>query len=551
MYCGNCGFELKDDALFCGECGCPVEKFQPSSETNAVNDFQPSQPSYNQINSSVSTSMSSNHFLKKINKKVIVGIAAVAAACIGCFFVFGMNKRSNGFQFKTDYKLYDASYDYVIMTDDNDHYGVLNYDGKVVVPFEYDKLEFLDKNQRGDMFLMMKNDGCGVINAHNKITISPDYDAVGYMDEYDSIYTISLSPQRIYVFHADGKEIGMTYYNHDGNNIRFYKSYVCNSKVKVVTNISLYGLLVEEDLNIMGLLSPTCFAFRNQYYLTVVDLTTQETLLYESHEGVGSFLYRMVTARKREDNYYIVREAGDSNFQRCFIIDGYGKKSDYAIVKDSKGKEVMRFKTSDYFFAQLLDDNGLCVLSTGNGVILKNIKTGQIFSEGSSFYYNDDKKIVIIRNRGDYTNSYTSYDYSGRKLHEYGDLYDRNSLAEVSEDRMIFGLGVDGLYVGQKTGGDDNYRVVYIDANGKEKEISSSGYMLSAHLNDTDIEYNNLQLYNTYYSLSNIQHDLIILNDAGDIIFSEKDSNIIMKGSNSGVCYQTYDKVIYWYNRIN
>ena len=106
MYCENCGHELKDNALFCDECGYVVNH-QDLPQTDVTNGAvwtdDPMDSSYQ--------TATLPRVGQKRHIKLIAGIAAAAVVLTGVFLLLSLKKRSNGFQFKTDYHLYDASTD--------------------------------------------------------------------------------------------------------------------------------------------------------------------------------------------------------------------------------------------------------------------------------------------------------------------------------------------------------------------------------------------------------------------------------------------------------
>lgn len=552
MYCENCGHELKDDALFCDECGYEVN-YQDLPQNDVANRTvwtdAPMDISYQ--------TATLPRVGQKRHIKLMAGVAAAAVVLAGAFFLLSFKQRSNGFQFKTDYHLYDASYDYIIMTDDNDHYGVLDFKGKVVIPFEYDKMEFLDKDQRSDLFLMRKNSGCGVISAHNKMTLTPHYDAVGYFPDYDSIYAIGLLEKEIAVFRADGSEVGTVSYQSKGNYIRFYDNFICNSHVKVVTDVSLYGYLQKEDLNIMGLLSPNRIAIRTKSELRVVDLTTQETLQSASSQGFGCVLNSAVYTNNPKNNYYCVYPLGAYDVHAGYLIDSNGNNVDYAIVKDSNGNDLMQFTLADYKFAMLLDDNGLCVLRQENEGILKNIKSGNVISKFDHIYYNSEEQIVILQTLEETTETYTAYNYAGKKLHEFGSFYNcsRTGLKNTVNHRLFFGLGADGLYMADVSlEGNDNlfFYVKYVNAYGKTKDLGKWDYLLNEFSEVPAFRDPDLQKDVVYYRSFDGSYGTV-LNNLGDVLFTERDIGFFKSSStnNQGICIQKDEGEIYWYNRTD
>jgi len=60
------------------------------------------------------------------------------------------------------------------------HWGVIDFENKVVIPFEYEQIqETLNKNQLGqDTFIVQKNGLLGTIDSRNKIVIPIKYEAI-------------------------------------------------------------------------------------------------------------------------------------------------------------------------------------------------------------------------------------------------------------------------------------------------------------------------------------------------------------------------------------
>lgn len=571
MYCGNCGNELKENSRFCDECGCPVIVDEYQQNGHKLENAQSSNGTFNIANDNPVI----NRNPKLCKKNLIITTCITIFVIVGIVYVLAggnfinLKKRSNGFQFTTDYELYGASFEYMIMTDSDKRYGALDFKGNVIIPFEYEKLEFLDKNENGTMFMAVKDNTCGVLNDKNKTIVDMKYDAIGYFNDYDLIYTIDLTQQDICFFNIKGKSAGKADYSYGTRYIGFNTQFVSNRIIDATTsNASVYDAM-NEELTIHGMLSSHCFAFSNNGVLKVVDLSTEREVL---NQADNYSLGRLVISDKPEDSYYVVTKivpktgygSTETAYNRYgYIIDSQGNQVDYAPIKDTKGNEVARIAFDEYQYARLLDDSGVCLLMTGEEAMLKNIKTDNVVAKFTSWYYDDDDKILMACNYGDHVNSYTSYSYSGKKLYEYGDLYDRNSLAQVSDENVLFGVGINGLYIGDKVD-DYHYNVKFVTANGEVKDIAEESYMLAIHSKGYDYSdiytgyYAGLQYsgryidkYAQYYNMSGKDDRSYLLNDYGNVIAdlsSMSNSRTFVAHNDYGVCCQSFGDV-YWYNR--
>lgn len=105
MFCPNCGSEVKDDDLFCGECGAKIERTEVPESEPVKKEAAPQ-------SESVRTAAG---FSDKA-KKIIIAEIAVLVVLIAAFFYLG-NKKSSpesaANQFVKDYnsqrwsKIYD------------------------------------------------------------------------------------------------------------------------------------------------------------------------------------------------------------------------------------------------------------------------------------------------------------------------------------------------------------------------------------------------------------------------------------------------------------
>lgn len=105
-FCTQCGHEMKEESIFCANCGHKVNQnssnetkgAQPSVHSQNIHptitpNNQSRKETDNQLLNQVKNKLGSND-LKKIDKKIIIGIIAVVALLLGSIFFTAKNKIS-------------------------------------------------------------------------------------------------------------------------------------------------------------------------------------------------------------------------------------------------------------------------------------------------------------------------------------------------------------------------------------------------------------------------------------------------------------------------
>ena len=125
---------------------------------------------------------------------------------------------------KTGNLVNDKSYDSVSSYDNNgyaivsndDKYGVIDKDGKEVIPLAYAKIEFLEedfssflsKSYNKELFLYKdENNNYGVINSKNKIIVEAAYDKIEYISDKYPILLVSYLNDKLLLNLSTGKEL--------------------------------------------------------------------------------------------------------------------------------------------------------------------------------------------------------------------------------------------------------------------------------------------------------------------------------------------------------
>ena len=90
-YCENCGAEIADDDVFCGECGTSIEKKDEKKVTETTRETIPQESNIN----SKEKNSSSNPTEKPRSNMVIIGIIAIVAIGIVCFIFKSVSTKNN------------------------------------------------------------------------------------------------------------------------------------------------------------------------------------------------------------------------------------------------------------------------------------------------------------------------------------------------------------------------------------------------------------------------------------------------------------------------
>lgn len=152
MKCNHCGAEIPDDSLFCEQCGKKVE---------AAN-----KP-------------------KKLNKKLVIGIAAAAVAVAAVLAVLLWPKQDN--EPEEEVAVSDNPNRYPIF-DENGKCGFIDSTGNVAIPPQYDELGLFSEG----LAHVTVNGAKGFIDTTGNLIIEPHFSwAAGF---YEGLAAVQLSP---------------------------------------------------------------------------------------------------------------------------------------------------------------------------------------------------------------------------------------------------------------------------------------------------------------------------------------------------------------------
>ena len=366
----------------------------------------------------------------------------------------------------------------VLMFEKNGKYGVINFDGKVVVKPIYDEIQSLTYKE-GEL-LVKKDNKCGVVNTKGAIIIKPEYDTIvadNYYIEQEkykfSGYIVSKKIDENYNYgyiKYDGKILLKPEYT----NISRIIDIEDNENIYLIAqNKSKTGLIKNKEVLVDFNYKELQYNKENNILLAkknaklgILNLQGQEILplKYDDLSINGEYVY---TKNEDEEKYFDIKgnEIQDNTYKNIYNIDNgkyyltIDENSLYGILDRNKQVLVentysyLEYLFDDYFIASnndlgIINSNGEVVLDFKYNIISNiensNVVQAKIVKDNTVEVFSKELKSIgifedaNIKQKENYIevnskNNTTYLDLNGKIL-ESTEVFKNNNLFSIEEN---------------------------------------------------------------------------------------------------------------------
>jgi len=232
--------------------------------------------------------------------------------------------------------IYTYEYDYLAACSTFDKCGLINYEGKIIIDYIYDMVDYIDKNT----IIVTKNDKQGIINYKNEVKLPLEYDSI----EVLSNHIITIKDFKLNVLNrkmktlvsnieidASESETGYNYYlNINDDNLYIYidentnkKMYLINSKFqRKIESIGELEYVYDnnEDMNLKYI--TFSYVDNNKLNIVFYDLDLYEYYTFTKDIKNKIDFYTSIDVSYKNKNYFVISLNYElSKFNEYYYVD--------------------------------------------------------------------------------------------------------------------------------------------------------------------------------------------------------------------------------------